>query len=65
VKSFVELHGGAVTLKSELEKGTKVTCFIPNTIEKQHPEESIEMEKRTFGDKELPTYGVESSTSIH
>jgi signal transduction histidine kinase len=29
VKSFVELHGGFVSLKSELGKGTTVTCRFP------------------------------------
>ncbi len=29
VKSFVELHGGWVTLESEPEKGTRVVCHLP------------------------------------
>ncbi len=31
VKSFVELHGGWVTLESEPEVGTRVTCHLPLT----------------------------------
>ena len=29
VKSFTELHGGKVTLESELDKGTTVVCTLP------------------------------------
>ena len=29
VKSFVELHGGAVSIDSTLGEGTQVTCFFP------------------------------------
>ena len=29
VKSFVELHGGRIEIDSEVNKGTKVTCFLP------------------------------------
>lgn len=29
VKSFVELHGGRVTLDSDLGVGTTITCFLP------------------------------------
>jgi signal transduction histidine kinase len=29
VRSFVELHGGAVTLASAEGQGTTVTCFFP------------------------------------
>ncbi len=31
VKNLIELHGGHIELSSELNKGTKVTCFIPKT----------------------------------
>ena len=31
VKSFVELHGGTVTIKSSPNRGTTVTCFLPAT----------------------------------
>lgn len=31
VKSFVELHGGTVAIKSSPNKGTKVTCRLPAT----------------------------------
>lgn len=30
VRSFVELHGGWVALKSEAGKGTTVTCYLPS-----------------------------------
>jgi signal transduction histidine kinase len=29
VKSFVELHGGRIEIESEVNKGTRVTCFLP------------------------------------
>jgi signal transduction histidine kinase len=29
VKNFVELHGGTVTLESDLDSGTTVTCMFP------------------------------------
>ena len=29
VRSFVELHGGSVTLDSDLGRGTTVTCVFP------------------------------------
>jgi signal transduction histidine kinase len=33
VKSFVELHGGWVTLESEPKVGTRVTCHLPLVLE--------------------------------
>ena len=35
VRSFVELHGGAVTIDSEVGRGTTVTCVFPTA---QHAE---------------------------
>jgi signal transduction histidine kinase len=35
VKSFVELHGGSVELKSEVGKGTIIICKIPAQPAKQ------------------------------
>lgn len=32
VKSLMELHGGTVEIKSEPNKGTKVTCTLPKSI---------------------------------
>jgi signal transduction histidine kinase len=32
VKSFVELHGGYVEIKSKIGEGTTVTCYFPKTI---------------------------------
>jgi signal transduction histidine kinase len=29
VKSFVELHGGRIEIDSEVNKGTRITCYIP------------------------------------
>jgi signal transduction histidine kinase len=29
VRSFVELHGGSVTLESAVGRGTTVTCIFP------------------------------------
>ena len=29
VKSFIELHGGRIEIASDVEKGTRVNCFIP------------------------------------
>jgi len=31
VKSFIELHGGTVTIKSSPNRGTTVTCYLPAT----------------------------------
>jgi signal transduction histidine kinase len=33
VRSFVELHGGTVTIDSTLGKGTTVTCVFPTVQE--------------------------------
>ena len=38
VKSFVELHGGWVSLESQPGKGTKVTCHLVDRV-KQHAAE--------------------------
>lgn len=38
VKSFVELHGGWVSLESELGKGTKVTCHIADRAQQNAAE---------------------------
>lgn len=40
VKSFVELHGGWVTLESEPNVGTRVTCHLPIQASDQAPEAS-------------------------
>ena len=29
VKSFVELHGGRIEISSEVDKGTRISCFVP------------------------------------
>jgi len=29
VKSFVELHGGRIEIESQVNKGTRISCFIP------------------------------------
>jgi signal transduction histidine kinase len=29
VKSFVELHGGHIEIESEVNKGTRITCYVP------------------------------------
>ena len=33
VRSFVELHGGSVTLESAVGRGTTITCVFPNVGE--------------------------------
>jgi signal transduction histidine kinase len=33
VRSFVELHGGTVTIDSALGHGTTVTCIFPTALE--------------------------------
>jgi len=33
VKSIVELHGGTLTIRSAIDQGTTVTCFIPHDTE--------------------------------
>ena len=33
VRSFVELHGGTVTIDSTMGKGTTVTCVFPTVHE--------------------------------
>ncbi|HEU0118077.1 MAG TPA: ATP-binding protein [Alphaproteobacteria bacterium] len=33
VKSFVELHGGRIEIDSEVNKGTRVTCYLPRVAE--------------------------------
>jgi signal transduction histidine kinase len=38
VKSFVELHGGWVSLESEVDKGTKVTCHIADRAQQNAAE---------------------------
>ena len=38
VKSFVELHGGWVSLESEVGKGTKVTCHIADRVQQDAAE---------------------------
>jgi two-component system heavy metal sensor histidine kinase CusS len=32
VKSIVDLHGGSVSIKSELNRGTTVTLVFPNKV---------------------------------
>jgi signal transduction histidine kinase len=29
VKSFIELHGGRIEIESEVNKGTRITCYVP------------------------------------
>lgn len=38
VRSFVELHGGWVTLESEPDRGTQVTCYLPERAAAQPPQ---------------------------
>ena len=41
VKSLIELHGGSITIRSEQDKGTQVTCKIPlftKEVEETAPE---------------------------
>ncbi|MBY0291796.1 MAG: PAS-domain containing protein [Alphaproteobacteria bacterium] len=37
VKNLIELHGGYIKLFSDLNKGTKVTCFIPKAPQQYDP----------------------------
>ncbi len=41
VKSFVELHGGMISLESEIKKGTVVTCRLP-----RHNRELLKQSKK-------------------
>jgi signal transduction histidine kinase len=45
VKSFVELHNGYVDLKSEHDKGTKVTCYLPINPPKTNNSKSMFLKK--------------------
>jgi len=29
VKSFIELHGGRIEIDSQVNKGTRITCYVP------------------------------------
>ena len=42
VKRLIELHGGRVTLESEPDEGTRVTCFIPATLPSQDSVDSVD-----------------------
>ncbi len=44
VKSFVELHGGTVSLVSEPGRGTTVTCIFPSTHRERRPADAKAME---------------------
>ncbi len=44
VKSFVELHGGAVALVSDIDEGTEVTVSLPFTPRTDGPEDGFELE---------------------
>jgi hypothetical protein len=37
VRSFVEMHGGWVALKSEPGRGVTVTCHLPRPSPRRHP----------------------------
>jgi PAS domain S-box-containing protein len=41
VKSLIELHGGSISLQSELNKGTKVSLFFPKPSEHQRQESQV------------------------
>jgi len=43
VKNLIELHGGSIHLFSEVNKGTKVTCYIPK----------VSLEKQTIQEKKV------------
>jgi signal transduction histidine kinase/PAS domain-containing protein len=42
VKSLIELHGGTVSIESEPERGTRVTCRIPATRRSISPQSAAE-----------------------
>lgn len=41
VKNLIELHGGRVELLSEINKGTRVSCFLPRLSLQNHPKEPV------------------------
>jgi len=43
VKKFIELHGGRITLSSQLHEGTRVTCIFPRMSEQNRPIEEKEL----------------------
>ncbi len=43
VKSFVELHGGDVTLKSDVDQGTEVTVSLPLVPREDGPAEGLDV----------------------
>ena len=48
VKSFIDLHGGGVSMQSELGKGTKITCRLP----RNNPEFSEQIKGKTVSENE-------------
>jgi signal transduction histidine kinase len=64
VKSFVELHGGTVTLESQMDKGTIVRCFIPHYVEAIKKDVTLS-NKRSFIESEADSFHFASSDRLH
>ena len=60
VRSFVELHGGSVSLTSEPNVGTTVTCLLP-----RHQPADVVHQDRRRGSDEPAEETVTQSTGTH
>lgn len=61
VKSFVELHGGWVTLESVPDQGTTVTCHLPDRV--HEPAQTVDMAVPSAGLGLAPPVDEKATTS--